>query len=307
MKEKKEEKKRKRLEVEGGSENASAEETKEKRRARREERKQWLEKVPQVDEDGIAYTKLQLRRMAKRVARGLDPIESEAERQERLKSEAELRRQEQDELEGIVRNPRPDDDDNDDSDIDQEGSDGIEKEQWNEAKEKGKNNSQQEIEVNTVYKNKRKKQVPEDYVCSACQNKHTPIHWIYDCPSKKTIRGANQLSKRLRGLHNPAATKVFVSGLPFSMTSKELKEMFEKACGPVTRAKAITFPDSGRCKGQGIVTFQEEDGSRKALTVMNGKQLDVSDDTKKGGKQLQLRVTKVLNRKVSKQAGGSSN
>lgn len=304
MKENKKEKKRKRSE-EAGEDSYAAD--KEKRRIRRQERKQLLEKVPKVDEHGIAYTKLQLRRMAKRVARGLDPIETEAEKQERLKNEAELRRQEQDEFEGIVLKAGNDNE----SDSDQEQND-SEKDRDNEferdddSNDKTSSSDKKEIEPNTVYKNKRKKPVPEDYVCSACQNKHSPIHWIYDCPNKKTVRGTNQLSKRLRGLHNPSATKVFVSGLPFSMTSKELKELFETACGPVTRAKAITFPDSGRCKGQGFVTFQQEEGSRNALTIMNGKQLDLSGDTKnKAGKQLQLKVTKVLNRKASKQAASS--
>jgi hypothetical protein len=303
MKEKKKDKKRKRSEVEGSDDNASIDDDKEKRRARREERKQWLEKVPKVDEHGIAYTKLQLRRMAKRMARGLDPIESEAEKQERLKSEAELRRQEQDELEGIIRKPIPGGEE--DSGHEAEESD-EEREESSDTQRNVSTAKHESTEPQTVYKNKRKKEVPEDYVCSACQNKHTPVHWIYDCPSKKTIRGTNQLSKKLRGLHNPSATKVFVSGLPFSMTSKELKDLFEKACGPVARAKAITFPDSGRCKGQGIVTFQDEEGARKALTAMNGKQLDVAGDSKKGGKQLQLKVTKVLNRKVSKQQSASN-
>ncbi|GAX23258.1 hypothetical protein FisN_21Hh057 [Fistulifera solaris] len=303
MKEKKKDKKRKRSEVEGSDDNASIDDDKEKRRARREERKQWLEKVPKVDEHGIAYTKLQLRRMAKRMARGLDPIESEAEKQERLKSEAELRREEQDELEGIIRKPIPRE--KEDSGHEAEESDN-EREESRDAQRNVNMAKHESIEPQTVYKNKRKKEVPEDYVCSACQNKHTPVHWIYDCPSKKTIRGTNQLSKKLRGLHNPSATKVFVSGLPFSMTSKELKDLFEKASGPVARAKAITFPDSGRCKGQGIVTFQDEEGARKALTAMNGKQLDVAGDSKKGGKQLQLKVTKVLNRKVSKQRSASN-
>ncbi|GAX26592.1 hypothetical protein FisN_21Lh057 [Fistulifera solaris] len=297
MKEKRKEKKRKRSEAEASDENSSIDD-KEKRRARREERKQWLEKVPKVDEHGIAYTKLQLRRMAKRMARGLDPIESEAEKQERLKNEAELRRQEQDELEGIIRKPIPGDEE--DSGPEAVDSD-EEREESRDAERNITTAKHKSIEPQTVYKNKRKKEVPEDYVCSACQNKHTPVHWIYDCPSKKTIRGTNQLSKKLRGLHNPSTTKVFVSGLPFSMTSKELKDLFDKACGPVARAKAITFPDSGRCKGQGIVTFQDEESARKALTLMNGKQLDVSGDSKKVGKQLQLKVTKVLNRKVSKQ------
>ena len=309
---------------------------KEARAARRLQRQKLMEQVPKTDEHGIAYTKLQLRRMCKRVAKGLHPIESEAEKQERLHSEAELRREEEMELAGMLY----DDNDKEDSEEEQEESqndheDGSEADSDDEGDDA--ENGDEKVPKKPVVQGKaettaataaaakqpkikshRNKPVPHDYICSACQNRHKPAHWIYDCPDKVTVRGTNQVSKKqFKGIKNPDTRKVFVSGLPFDVKIKDVEKMFTASCGPVLHCKLIKFQDTGRCKGQAYVTFTTEHGAKKALEMSGSviqNNIDEKEDVKKGGlssssssssspkkrKELKLKVTKALNRTVTK-------
>jgi hypothetical protein len=284
----------------------------EKKRQRREEKERLEKLVPKKDENGIMYTKQQLRRMRKRVARGLDPIETEQEKQERLARDAELRREEQAELEGML-NDREGASESDDGDNNNDGDDDAgnkdEEENDNSSQASSKEDSGEEATLPTPqpipHKNKpsRKKPVPSDYVCSACQNKG--LHWIYDCPNKITMPGSNQKSKKQRGVHNPDPRKVFVSGLPFDAKHADVKKLFAP-CGPLLHIKVIEFPDTGRCKGQALVTFKTIEGTQKALT-MNGTTIENNVATEKKGpssetkrKDLKLTVTKALNRVASK-------
>ena len=286
---------------------------KEKRKQHRLEKLKLWEKLPKTDEHGIAYTKLQLRRMQKRVARGLDPIETEAEKQERLKRDAELRREEEAELADML-HEQPDDaaDDDDHTDVDtnvalvddvvSDDPDHLDKEVNEDTQPTEETPAKSEHSPKK--KTRRSKPVPADYVCSACQNKHTPAHWIYDCPDKVTMRGTNQVAKRLRGIHNPDSRKVFVSGLPFDAKARDVEHFFV-SCGPVAHCKLITFEDTGRCKGQAYVTFTTDESARKALEL-SGSTIDneVSSNSTKTAKtppagkrkELKLKVTKALNR-----------
>jgi len=174
---------------------------------------------------------------------------------------------------------------------------------------------------------KRSKSVPPDYVCMACQNKSpnfTP-HWIYDCPLKQTKKGCNNVAKRLRGLHDPPSRKVFVSGLPFECNDGDVKRFFEDGVSggevstELVHLKLLKFEDSQRCKGQAFLTFDSDEGAQMALR-MNGcvwKDIEEpgvskSKKQKKGKKdggadkvegekrELRLKITKVLNRFVTK-------
>merc|ERR1711976_1090786 len=99
-------------------------------------------------------------------------------------------------------------------------------------------------------KKRRTKPVPSDYTCMACNNKHQPLHWIYDCPDKVYKPGANKLKKRLRGIHDPSSRKVFISGLPFDAKSKDVELYFEqeKKCGKLVNCKLLQFEDTGRLR-----------------------------------------------------------
>lgn len=183
-------------------------------------------------------------------------------------------------------------------------------------------------------KTKRSKPVPPDYICQACQNNlpdFTP-HWIYDCPNKVTKRGCNTVSKKLRGLHDPPSRKVFVSGLPFECTEGHVKRYFEthmdnnnaadtpNESTELVHCKLLKFEDSNRCKGQAFLTFDSDLGAKLALKLNGSVWEDIEEpgtsskkkkskkaagassaDTKK---ELRLKVTKVLNRHVTKKKAG---
>jgi hypothetical protein len=279
---------------------------KEVRAARRKEREDLLHKVPKADENGIAYTKQQLRRMKKRVARGLDPIETSKEIHERLRQEAELRREEEEELSGQihVKEAKLRDTDGDDEEgSDAEGEDAAEDDKFEKARKEMTGEEPQHK------KPKRSKEVPTDYVCFACKNAHLPAHWIYDCPNKVTVRGTNSKSKDVRGIKNPDDKKVFVSGLPFEAKAKDVTEIFAP-CGTITHCNLFTYDDTGRCKGQGIVSFETEEAAQKALQLSGTVIANMAAPPKKNAKdespeekrktELKLKVTKVLNRSFTK-------
>lgn len=66
--------------------------------------------------------------------------------------------------------------------------------------------------------------------------------------------------------------KLFIGGLPWSITSDSLRELFSQY-GEITEAIVITDRDTGRSKGFGFVTFVNEADAQKALE-MDGKQIE---------------------------------
>lgn len=67
--------------------------------------------------------------------------------------------------------------------------------------------------------------------------------------------------------------KLFVGSLSFSTTDKELENAFNRF-GTVTEAKVINDRDTGRSRGFGFVTFEEDAAAQAAIDEMNGKTLD---------------------------------
>lgn len=66
--------------------------------------------------------------------------------------------------------------------------------------------------------------------------------------------------------------KIFIGGLPWSVTSDTLREMFSQY-GEITEAIVISDRDTGRSKGFGFVTFTNAEDAQKALE-MDGKQVE---------------------------------
>ena len=290
-----------------------------KKAAKKAEKASLLAQVPTVDEHGISYTKIQIRRMTRRVKRGLPPVPTEEEERERLRQNKLDKEEEEKELAGMLHSREDEDDEDDSGDESEDGGDDDEAgdeqnediagdEDDNEEEDKpAPKPQQQQQQQPPKKKSKRSKPVPADYTCMACQNKHTPAHWIYDCPDKERRPGSNHVKKKLRGINQPSSCKVFVSGLPFEIKSKDVEKYFALACGKVVHCKLLTFEDTKRCKGQAFITFEEEESAKKALK-MTGEVLDYEPDDggkkkkKKGGdagtpkKALTLRVSKVKNR-----------
>lgn len=67
--------------------------------------------------------------------------------------------------------------------------------------------------------------------------------------------------------------KLYVGNLPFQTNDQELGEMFAQA-GQVTSAKVIVDRDSGRSKGFGFVEMSSDDEALKAISQLNGVQIN---------------------------------
>jgi hypothetical protein len=227
----------------------------------RKEKQDLKEQVPQVDENGMAYSKLEIRRMVKRVKRGLVAVPS---KEEQRKVEEE-RRQEKNKEEKEWDAMMSDDSDNDEEKSKDKAGD-ADATTAEEAEEKAdiatdevmggdsdddnkdvemKVEESKEVSTKTegesiesvpsrpvIVKKPVKKAVPSDYICQACKNSPAcgPPHWIYDCPQKKNMPGTNTKRKRERGLNKPDEKhKLFVSGLPFHISHGGVEAFFRKA------------------------------------------------------------------------------
>ena len=83
--------------------------------------------------------------------------------------------------------------------------------------------------------------------------------------------------------------KLFVGSLSWDTNDDGLNEAFSQF-GEITEAKVITDRDSGRSRGFGFVTFNDDEAADKAMSAMNGFQLDgrpirvdVAQDRRSGG------------------------
>lgn len=69
------------------------------------------------------------------------------------------------------------------------------------------------------------------------------------------------------------AKKLYVGNLPFSMDSERLKEVFSPY-GEISEATVIAFKDTGKSKGFGFVTLEDDEQAEKAISEMNEKEVD---------------------------------
>ncbi|TVQ93908.1 MAG: RNA-binding protein, partial [Deltaproteobacteria bacterium] len=67
--------------------------------------------------------------------------------------------------------------------------------------------------------------------------------------------------------------KLFVGGLAWATDDEGLNRAFSRF-GEVTEAKVITDRDTGRSRGFGFVTFNEEADASSAMTALDGTELD---------------------------------
>ena len=85
------------------------------------------------------------------------------------------------------------------------------------------------------------------------------------------------------------AKKLFVGSLSWDTTDDGLHEAFAQF-GEISEAKVICDRDSGRSRGFGFVTFEDDEAADKAMSAMNGFELDgrpirvdVAQDRRSGG------------------------
>lgn len=69
------------------------------------------------------------------------------------------------------------------------------------------------------------------------------------------------------------SARLFVGGLPYSLTDEKLEEHFSRA-GKVISAKVITDKFTGQGKGFGFVEMSSEEEAQKAIQELNNTMLD---------------------------------
>lgn len=69
------------------------------------------------------------------------------------------------------------------------------------------------------------------------------------------------------------STKLYVGGLPYSVTEQQLSELFAQQ-GAVSSAKVITDKFTGQSRGFGFVEMSTGEEAKKAISALNGTQMD---------------------------------
>jgi RNA recognition motif-containing protein len=67
--------------------------------------------------------------------------------------------------------------------------------------------------------------------------------------------------------------KLYVGGLSWDTTDAGLQQAFERF-GAVAEAKVVMDRDTGRSRGFGFVTFEDDGDATKAVEALNGSELD---------------------------------
>ncbi|MBP9706590.1 MAG: hypothetical protein KBD78_03040 [Oligoflexales bacterium] len=67
--------------------------------------------------------------------------------------------------------------------------------------------------------------------------------------------------------------KLFVGGLSWNTDNEGLRQAFQQF-GDITEVRVITDRETGRSRGFGFVTFDQEDAASKAISEMDGQDLD---------------------------------
>lgn len=68
------------------------------------------------------------------------------------------------------------------------------------------------------------------------------------------------------------AKRLFVGSLPWSVTSEEIRQLFE-TCGVVSDAVVLSDRQTGKSKGFGFVEFQNDAEALAAVAKFNGADL----------------------------------
>jgi RNA recognition motif-containing protein len=83
------------------------------------------------------------------------------------------------------------------------------------------------------------------------------------------------------------STNLYVGNLTFNTSSSDLEALFAQH-GSVTKAQVITDRDTGRSRGFAFVEMASAEAAQKAISSLNGKDLD--------GRQLTVNLAKERSR-----------
>ena len=79
--------------------------------------------------------------------------------------------------------------------------------------------------------------------------------------------------RRARDRRGGRGARLFVGRLSWDTTAAELRQLFE-TCGEVVDAVVVLDRDTGRSRGFGFVTMASQSDAKKALTELDGRELD---------------------------------
>lgn len=89
--------------------------------------------------------------------------------------------------------------------------------------------------------------------------------------------------------------KLYVGGLPYTVTDEQLTELFESH-GTVESAKVITDRYTDRSRGFGFVEMGTQEEAEQAIQALNGSEL--------GGRSLTVNVSKPREDSAPRGGGG---
>jgi len=89
--------------------------------------------------------------------------------------------------------------------------------------------------------------------------------------------------------------KMFVGSLSWGVNDDSLRDAFS-VHGEINEAVVITDRDTGRSRGFGFVTFEDDDSADKAVAALNGTELD--------GRALRVDVAQAKEHKGDGGGGG---
>lgn len=89
--------------------------------------------------------------------------------------------------------------------------------------------------------------------------------------------------------------RLFVGGLPYTVTSAQLEEMFAKV-GRVTSATVISDKYTGRSKGFGFVEMEDDAEADKAIETLNQTDLE--------GRKIAVNVARPMEAREPRSYGG---
>jgi RNA recognition motif-containing protein len=100
------------------------------------------------------------------------------------------------------------------------------------------------------------------------------------------LRGVKEYDGSAQKEH-AMSTNLYVGNLTFNTSSADLEALFAQH-GPVTKAQVITDRDTGRSRGFAFVEMGSSEAAQKAISSLNGKDLD--------GRQLTVNLAKERSR-----------
>ena len=94
------------------------------------------------------------------------------------------------------------------------------------------------------------------------------------------------------------ATKLFVGGLAYSITDDELRDLFAPM-GTVVSAQVIVDKYSNQSKGFGFVEMSSDDEAKKAMSELNGKEVQ--------GRSIAVNEARPQEKREKRSFGGGGN